>query len=113
VQNCQGYTLAGRESSASRLTATYFGNDSTAVGSPGGTESGNLSIANINTFTPTIAQISVDVAGVLHTAQESRVGNTILTTPRITPRYRRETTSETPSARSTRRLSRSPMALQG
>lgn len=52
VPNCGGAVLAGRETTPSRLTATYFGN-STAMAAFGGTESKNLSIANINSFTPT------------------------------------------------------------
>jgi microcystin-dependent protein len=42
-----------KASSASRLTSTYFGGDSTAMGATGGGESKTLLTANLPAFTPT------------------------------------------------------------
>jgi microcystin-dependent protein len=41
-----------KEASASRLTSTYFGGDSTALGSTGGGESKSLITANLPAYTP-------------------------------------------------------------
>jgi microcystin-dependent protein len=54
-----GRVSAMKEGSASRLTSTYFGGNSAALGGVGGGESETLSIANINPFTPTGTAASV------------------------------------------------------
>jgi hypothetical protein len=42
VKDCSGRSFAGRETSATRLTASYFGGNSTAMGAVGGSESKTL-----------------------------------------------------------------------
>jgi microcystin-dependent protein len=49
VPDMKGRVPAGKESSATRLTATYFGGDSTALGATGGLESHDLSLAQLPT----------------------------------------------------------------
>lgn len=47
VPDLKGRVPAGKESSATRLTATYFGGDSTALGATGGSESHELTEAQL------------------------------------------------------------------
>lgn len=49
----RGRTLAMIEASATRLTSTYFGGNSTALGATGGGESQTLLTANLPPYTPT------------------------------------------------------------
>lgn len=60
LPDLSGRVPAGRESSASRLTATYFGGDSTALGATGGLESHTLTTAQLAVTVPagTISQIT-------------------------------------------------------
>lgn len=51
IASMAGYTVAGREAAASRLTATHFGGDSTKVGSTGGSESNTLDTTKIPSHT--------------------------------------------------------------
>lgn len=50
--DCMGYVASGN-TCAGNLTATYYGANPGAAGQTGGTQSKNLTIANINPFTPT------------------------------------------------------------
>lgn len=63
VKDCQNRTLAGRDGTlgtlTGRLTSSYFGANSAVIGAAGGLESRNLSIANINAFTPTVASWNI------------------------------------------------------
>lgn len=70
VPNCGGAVLAGRETTASRLTASYFGGNSTAMAVFSGQESRNLSIANINSFTPTGTATSTHSLGVAYPSRD-------------------------------------------
>jgi hypothetical protein len=67
VPNCQGVTLAGRDNMSGTprgvLSSGYFGANNgaspDALGAFGGAQSRNLSIANINAFTPTVSTFSL------------------------------------------------------
>jgi Phage Tail Collar Domain len=50
--DCMGYVAQGN-TCAGNLTATYYGSNPGAPGQTGGTQSKNLTIANLNSFTPT------------------------------------------------------------
>lgn len=52
VPDCRGRVLAGRETSATRLTSSYFGANSTAMNTPGGAESHTLNIAQLPASPP-------------------------------------------------------------
>jgi microcystin-dependent protein len=60
VADMGGRTPAGVEASASRLTSTYFGGDSTIIGTGAGGQSRTLLTANLPAYTPsgTVAQSS-------------------------------------------------------
>jgi hypothetical protein len=47
VPNCSGAVLAGRETTATRLTASYFGGNSTAMATFAGSENVTMALANI------------------------------------------------------------------
>lgn len=55
-----GRVIAMKEASASRLTSTYFGGDSTAMGATGGAESRALVTGNLPAYTPS-GSVSVSV----------------------------------------------------
>jgi microcystin-dependent protein len=78
-------------SSASRLTSTYFGGDSTALGAVGGGESKTLLTVNLPPYTPTVASINLNAAanssnpgGPLAAAEVSGGGPNIAVTGSIT-----------------------------
>lgn len=50
-----GRVSAMKESSATRLTSTYFGGNSTVLGATGGSESKTLLTANLPPYTPTLS----------------------------------------------------------
>jgi hypothetical protein len=78
-------------SAAGRLTSTYFGTSATVLGAAGGSQNQNLTIANINSFTPSFSALSVDM---------SAASVTFLRVPmppagqRTTPMYQRAVTLE-------------------
>lgn len=55
--DCMNYVASGN-TCAGNLTATYYGANPGAGGQTGGTQSKNLTIANLNSFTPTINSIT-------------------------------------------------------
>ena len=55
LPDCVGRKLAGVDPSSSRLSSTFFGVSVGAMNNAGGTQSKNLSIANLDSFTPTVA----------------------------------------------------------
>jgi microcystin-dependent protein len=62
-----GRVTAGRETSASRLTATYFGGNSTALGATGGLESNTLTTAQLAVTTPAGTISAVTPTGTIST----------------------------------------------
>ena len=52
IASTGGRVLAGKESSATLLTSTYFGGNSTTLGATGGNESKTLATANLPPYTP-------------------------------------------------------------
>jgi microcystin-dependent protein len=64
-----------KEASASRLTSTYFGADSTALGSTGGGESKALVTANLPAYTPagTITNGAITVSGGIYGGSQQSV----------------------------------------
>lgn len=82
VPNCGGAVLAGRESTASRLTATYFGANSTAMATFSGAESQTLSLAQLPTgITAANASqsITVTAGGVMPTSTSGWSGQNFTT----------------------------------
>lgn len=61
VPDCGGRTFAGRETTATRLTSTYFGGNSTAMNAPGGLESTTLTAAQLPSITSTNPSQSITV----------------------------------------------------
>lgn len=60
--DCMGYVASGN-TCAGNLTATYYGANPGAAGQAGGTQSKNLTIANLNAFTPTGTISTITPAG--------------------------------------------------
>lgn len=60
--DCMGYVASGN-ACAGNLTATYYGSNPGASGQTGGTQSKNIAIANINSFTPTGTISTITPAG--------------------------------------------------
>jgi len=61
VPRCDGAVLAGRESAVSRLSSTYFGNNSTVMAAFGGSESTILSALQIPTITVANASQNITI----------------------------------------------------
>lgn len=58
VPDMKGRVPAGKEASATRLTATYFGGNSTVLGATGGSESNTLSLAKLPTGITSSGQLA-------------------------------------------------------
>lgn len=77
----RGRLIAGLDdmgsTAAGRLTATYFGTAATVLGAAGGSESRNLTIANLNSFTPT-GNFTLNMQGGYPTAGAGVAANTLM-----------------------------------
>jgi len=69
-----GRVSAMKESSATRLTSTYFGGTSTTVGAVGGVESKTLATANLPAYTP-VGSISNGAISISHNAASNGGGS--------------------------------------
>lgn len=65
LPDLSGRVPAGREASASRLTATYFGGNSTVLGATGGSESQALTTAQLAVTTPAGTISAITPAGTI------------------------------------------------
>jgi tail collar domain len=68
--DCMGFVASGN-TCAGNLTATYYGANPGAAGQVGGTQSKNLTIANLNAFTPTGTISTITPAGTVSTTISS------------------------------------------
>jgi microcystin-dependent protein len=67
LPDLRGRVIAGKEASATRLTSTYFGGDSTALGAVGGSESHTLITAELASHSHTATDAGHTHSFTLHT----------------------------------------------
>jgi microcystin-dependent protein len=79
VPDKTGRVSAMKEAAASRLTATYFGGNSTNLGATGGGESSTLITANLPPYTPG-GSVSVSNVTVQYQARDQSTGSTLTDT---------------------------------